>query len=112
MKWRFDQRRWKRAVAAVTRSRLAGLLALAWLCSRAQGAEVPAASHFRKNVQPLLARYCYDCHGDGMNKGGIAFDELKTEKALLDHDLWLKALKNTRSGLMPPAKKPQPSAEE
>jgi hypothetical protein len=47
-----------------------------------------------------------------MNKGGIAFDELKTEKAILDHDLWLKALKNTRAGLMPPAKKPQPSAEE
>src|SRR6266487_3537698 len=115
MKWRLDQRRWQKAGAAargVARLRLGGLLALAFLCPRAPGAEVPAVAHFHKNVQPILEKYCSDCHADGMNKGGIAFDELKTENAILDHDLWLKALKNVRAGLMPPARKPQPSAEE
>src|SRR5436190_17796931 len=111
MKWRLDQRRWQKAGAAarcVARLPLGGLLALALLCPRARGAEVPAVAQFHKNVQPILEKYCSDCHADGMNKGGIAFDELKTEKAILDHDLWLKALKNVRAGLMPPAKKPQP----
>ena len=82
-------------------------MALAILCPRAWGAELPAAAHFRKNVQPVLEKYCSDCHADGMNKGGVAFDEFKSDDALLaKHDLWLAVLKNTRAGLMPPAKKP------
>src|SRR5882672_2177637 len=92
---------------------LAGLLALAILCPRALGAEVPAAAHFRKNARPILEKYCFDCHADGVNKGGVAFDEFKSDASLLAKpDLWLAVLKNTRAGLMPPAKKPQPSAED
>ena len=68
-----------------------------------------AVGDFRKKVQPVLAEYCYDCHADGANKGGIAFDELKSDEKILDHDLWLKVLKNVRAGLMPPQKKPRPS---
>ncbi|HKS36610.1 MAG TPA: DUF1592 domain-containing protein, partial [Verrucomicrobiae bacterium] len=76
-------------------------------------AENPAAAHFRKDVQPILVKYCYDCHGDGMNKGKVAFDEFKSDDELLGkHDLWSKVLKNLRGGLMPPEKKPRPSAEE
>src|SRR5438093_1048863 len=116
MKWRLDQRRWQKAGAAarcVARLPLGGLLALALLCPRARGAEVPAVAHFHKNVQPILEKYCSDCHADGMNKGGVAFDEFKSDEALLArHDLWLAVLKNTRAGLMLPARKPQPSAEE
>ena len=75
-------------------------------------AESATAVQFRKTIQPILKEYCYDCHGDGAKKGEIAFDELTTDDALLKHDLWLKVLKNTRAGLMPPEKKPQPSAAE
>lgn len=74
--------------------------------------ETGVVQDYRKNIQPILEEYCYDCHGDGMDKGGIAFDELKTEGALLDHDLWLKVIKNLRADLMPPDKKPHPSPEE
>ena len=77
------------------------------------GAELPAAAHFRQNARPILERYCSDCHFDGMNKGGVAFDESKSDDALLgQHDLWLRVLKNVRAGLMPPEKKPRPSLEE
>ncbi len=69
-------------------------------------------AQFRKDVQPILKEFCYDCHGDGAKKGEVAFDELKTDAALLNHELWLKVLKNSRAGLMPPEKKPQPSAEQ
>ena len=71
-----------------------------------------AAAQFRKDIQPILKEFCYDCHGDGAKKGEVAFDELKTDAELLNHELWLKALKNVRAGLMPPEKKPQPSAEQ
>src|SRR5438876_9940281 len=88
-------------------------LALALWCGRAGSAELPAGAHFRKNMQPILEKYCSDCHADGMNKGGVAFDEFKSDEALLArHDLWLAVLKNTRAGLMPPARKAQPSPEE
>ncbi|HKS37592.1 MAG TPA: DUF1587 domain-containing protein, partial [Verrucomicrobiae bacterium] len=92
----------------------APLLALTFLCPpQAWTAENPAAAHFRKDVQPILVEYCYDCHGEGMNKGKVAFDEFKSDAELLGkHDLWSKVLKNLRGGLMPPEKKPRPSAEE
>jgi mono/diheme cytochrome c family protein len=46
----------------------------------ALAAVAPAAEpiSFEKKIQPLLTRYCYDCHGDGMDKGGVAFDEFKS----------------------------------
>jgi hypothetical protein len=84
--------------------------AIALLCARAAAADVSA--QFRQDIQPILAEYCYDCHGDGAKKGNIAFDELKSNEALLNHELWLKVLKNVRAGLMPPEKKPKPSLEE
>src|SRR5882757_7495500 len=78
--------------------------------------EVPAvsgAAQFRDKIQPVLKEFCFDCHGDGANKGNVAFDSFSNDAALLDdHDLWLKALKNLRAGLMPPPKKPQPSLDQ
>ena len=92
---------------------IAGISALLVFGSRAPGAGTQVGAHFRKDVQPLLVEFCYDCHGDGMNKGKVAFDELKSDEELLDkRDLWWAALKNLRAGLMPPEKKPRPSKEQ
>jgi hypothetical protein len=61
----------------------------------------------------ILKQFCYDCHAEGANKGSIAFDEFASDEALLEnHELWSKALKNVRAGMMPPEKKPQPSTEQ
>ncbi len=84
-----------------------GLLALP-----ASGATDRAVSRFRKDIQPLLKEYCSDCHADGAKKGGVAFDEFKSDEIVMNHELWLKVLRNTRAGLMPPEKKPRPSAKE
>jgi hypothetical protein len=75
-------------------------------------AEMAATAEFHKSVQPILTEYCYDCHGDGAKKGNIAFDELTSDEALLNHDLWFKVLKNVRAGLMPPLRKARPSHDE
>ena len=83
------------------------------LVSGADGAESPAAAQFRKNVQPILSQHCYDCHADGVNKGKVSFDEFKSPQEMLGkRDLWLAVLKNVRAGIMPPEKKPRPSADE
>src|SRR6266704_1757733 len=91
---------------------IAAIVALSISAVGVPEAEKQVAAHFRKDVQPILAEYCYDCHGDGMNKGKVAFDELKSDEDLANRDLWWAALKNLRAGLMPPAKKPRPSREQ
>ena len=63
-----------------------------------------AAARFHERVEPILETYCYGCHGFGERKGGHAFDEFKSDKALVgDVKLWLAVLKNVRAGVMPPA---------
>jgi hypothetical protein len=60
-----------------------------------------------------LQTYCFDCHADGVNKGKVAFDEFKSDQAALqERELWWMALKNLRANLMPPAKKPRPTAAQ
>lgn len=76
-------------------------------------AEAPGEAEFRQVIRPILENYCFDCHADGANKGNVAFDEFKSDQAVLEaRELWLHALKNLRAGLMPPHKKPQPTPAE
>src|SRR5687767_10915847 len=100
----------------VARSYLSALrnTALVCLSAVAVGAsELPAAAHFRRDIQPLLNEYCSDCHADGAKKGNVAFDEFKSDAEIVtNRELWLKALKNVQAGLMPPEKKRKPSADE
>ncbi len=59
-------------------------------------------------IEPLLATYCYDCHGDGMDSGDFAMDDFdNVSEHLMDFDVWYEIWKNVRSNLMPPADKPQ-----
>jgi len=71
------------------------------------------AADFHSKIQPILENYCYDCHGDGESRAGVAFDKLGSDKELLGQtQIWFKALKNVRAGLMPPAGKPRPTPAE
>ena len=95
------------------RIRLLPILALALSCTVLRGEDTSAAANFRKNIEPLLSEFCFDCHADGERKGKVVFDEFKSDDALVgSHELWLGVLKNMRAGLMPPKKKSQPSAEQ
>ncbi|MEW6157208.1 MAG: DUF1592 domain-containing protein [Verrucomicrobiota bacterium] len=84
------------------------------LCSsNLLAAEAKVLSQFKKEIEPILAEYCYDCHGDGTKKGGVALDEFNSEESFFaKRDLWLAALKNVRAGIMPPEKKARPSEKE
>ena len=90
--------------------RLPFLLPALSLALAAAGAGLPGAAAFHQNIRPILETYCFDCHADGVNKGNVAFDAFKSDQAVLDdRDLWFKALKMLRAGLMPPPKKPRPA---
>ena len=72
-----------------------------------------AVESYRKEIQPILAKYCFDCHADGAKKGNVSFDTFKSDDELVGkRELWHAVLKNTRANIMPPARKPQPTAEE
>jgi mono/diheme cytochrome c family protein len=94
------------------------ILICAWIAGAlnsraADSSEASASQQFHKEVEPVLKEYCYDCHGDGMSKGDVTFDQFKTDRAMLENkDLWWNVLKYLRAGIMPPQKKPQPSADQ
>jgi len=86
---------------------------LAWLCLSASPSAHAAVPDYEKDVLPILENHCYDCHGDGEDKGKVSFDTFKTPEALAaQSDLWLHVLKNVRSDMMPPAKKKRLTADE
>ena len=62
-------------------------------------------------MQPLLQKYCFDCHGNGQSKADVSFEKL-TDAQANDPILWLKVLKNVRAGIMPPAGEPRISADD
>lgn len=72
----------------------------------------PVVSAFNSSIQPILEKHCYECHGDGYDKGKVAFDQLETEAQILKPDLWYRVLLNTRAGLMPAERKPRLPADQ
>ncbi len=66
-------------------------------------------------IEPILADYCYDCHGDGAKKGDFAMDEYDPKKLsehFDDHHHWHALWENVRAEIMPPANKQKPTPEE
>ena len=41
---------------------------------------------FAKETEPILAKYCYDCHGDGASKGDVQLDGLSDFQSLSKDD--------------------------
>src|SRR5882672_9958370 len=96
---------WRNGLAALCLAVVAGRSAWA--------AEPRGATQFHKEIQPILSTYCYDCHADGANKGGLALDQFKSDQDLLENrELWWNVMKFLRAGIMPPAKKSRPTEAE
>jgi hypothetical protein len=98
---------------------LSTLLPIAAVCLTvgiSLAAKIPAEVEieFHKKIEPLLQDYCFDCHGDGENKGDFTLDEYTNTSALLeDRKIWLRIWENLRTEMMPPAKKKfQPTPDE
>ena len=68
---------------------------------------------FAKQVAPILAHYCTQCHGGEKPKGQLALDLYKDEGAAFKNlDIWPRVVERLRNREMPPAKRPQPTDAE
>src|SRR6476646_20135 len=68
---------------------------------------------YDKQVLPVLQKFCYDCHGDGMDKGNVALDKHPDfAAALSDKKFWDNVREHVDTHVMPPESKPQPSNEQ
>ncbi len=94
-----------------TRVRRNSILALALVIPASVVAK-PAVETYHSSIVPILEQYCYECHGDGYDKGKVAFDRLESDQQILKPELWVRVLLNTRAGLMPAERKPRPSPAE
>jgi len=71
------------------------------------------AATYDQKILPILEDHCFSCHGEGEDKGKISFDTFgSTDELMNQTSLWEHALRNVRAGLMPPAKKKRPPAED
>ncbi|CAN5674723.1 hypothetical protein BH11VER1_BH11VER1_32220 [soil metagenome] len=77
-------------------------------------AEAPRGKDaYDKQVKPVLTQYCYDCHGDGMDKGHLALDKYSDFTSMLkDRKLWESVREHVTTHVMPPENKPQPTLAE
>jgi mono/diheme cytochrome c family protein len=76
----------------------------------ALAASAAAPISYEKQVKPILVEFCWDCHGDGAKKGGLALDKYADQKAMLaDRTGWKHVIDNLAQRVMPPDRKPQPT---
>jgi hypothetical protein len=62
------------------------------------------AQDFRKDVQPLLEKYCYDCHNADKAKGHLNLEAFKDDTRFYqDQRLWREVVNQVVAGEMPPA---------
>lgn len=71
------------------------------------------AIYFKENVEPIMEKHCYDCHGPDKEKGGVRLDVLNWDMVNgPDAEGWHSALDMINSGEMPPKEEPQLSEED
>lgn len=72
-----------------------------------------STSDFKANVQPLLAKHCYGCHGADVQEADVRLDSLNPDMVSgPDAERWHAALDMINQGYMPPDYEEQPSDEE
>lgn len=67
---------------------------------------------FRADIQPLLAKYCFRCHGQQEPEAGVTLSRFGTTQEMLEErNLWLRVLEQLESREMP-TEEPLPTDEE
>ncbi len=70
---------------------------------------VPGAPDFARDIRPLLARHCHDCHGEAVQESGLNLERFDTLATVLrERDVWGTVLEKIESHQMPPPKEENP----
>jgi mono/diheme cytochrome c family protein len=88
-------------------------LQAAW-SSRTGAAQVTpsSAASAASDVQKTVATYCVTCHNDRLKTGGLTLERPDLAHVAAHADVWEKVIRKVRTGMMPPAGVPRPSAAE
>ncbi|MBJ6366512.1 DUF1592 domain-containing protein [Snuella sedimenti] len=71
------------------------------------------AVHYQTKVRPVMEKYCFECHGEDKQKGGVRLDVLHWDMINgPDAEGWHSALDMINSGEMPPEEEPQLQDDE
>src|SRR5439155_11216177 len=70
---------------------------------------ITSAAHAQSlSNRDLLTRYCVTCHNEKAKTGGLSLEKLDVDHPAADAEVWEKAIRKLRAGLMPPAGMPRP----
>jgi hypothetical protein len=67
---------------------------------------------FAKDIGPLFAKYCLECHTGQESDGKLAIDSLDPKGGVKVRKSWQKVRDNLHSNLMPPGDAEQPTPDE
>ncbi len=88
-----------------------GLCLFGW--TMASAVESPSGDAGWKKAEPLLAKYCYDCHGGKKTKGDVDLKRLEADPLVgKEFELWSHVQEKVNNGEMPPKDKKQLSSSE
>lgn len=77
------------------------------------GAADPLAAQYSRDVQPLLAKYCHQCHSGDLTEAELDFGDFPTLAAMKPRQkVWLRIREVIETGDMPPPEGKQPSDAE
>jgi len=92
------------------------VLVLALFAGGTGSAQKPVAepkADYATVVQPLLKKYCLDCHSTKSKKGSLDLERFTSlDLVRMDIKPWQQLIEQLEAGEMPPKEKPQPSPEE
>jgi len=67
-------------------------------------AELPSSPH-----RALIDRYCVSCHSDRARTAGLTLEKRDLQRVSEDAEVWEKAVRKLRGGMMPPQGMPRPA---
>src|SRR5579862_2437905 len=73
-----------------------------------QSAATPPAATQQK---ALLDKYCVSCHNQKTKTAGLMLDKMDLQRVPQDAEVWEKAIRKLRGGMMPPLGMPRPTPE-
>lgn len=86
---------------------------LCLLVTSVSAADPPTSVGYSERIQPLLMKYCGECHQGDKAEAGIAIDQFTEAKAgTLDRAKWKKVHVQIANKIMPPVDEAQPTDEE
>jgi mono/diheme cytochrome c family protein len=103
----------RRAVAVVVPVLLAFAVFAIHSRTAAQKPAPEAGADYATAVQPLIKKYCLDCHSTKAKKGSLDLERFATIADVRKHfKVWEGIIEQIEAGEMPPKEKPQPTADE